>query len=82
MMLRDFKFLIQEVEGLYNLCSEYKGTDKLCSYCAANLRLCFRICKRQVFSYLFISYGKNEVERGKNYFPHFCRKKIVSTHKC
>ena len=32
------------------LCSEYKGADKLCSYCADDLRLCFHICKNQVFS--------------------------------
>ena len=25
------------------------GTDILHSYCAADLRLCFRICKKQVF---------------------------------
>ena len=32
------------------ICSESKGADQLCGYCAANLRLCFRISKRQVFS--------------------------------
>ena len=41
-----------EVEGLYYLCSENKGADQLRSYCAADLRLCFRIdlCKKPVFS--------------------------------
>ena len=29
-------------------CSENKGTDQLRSYCAADLRLCFRICKKPV----------------------------------
>ena len=49
-MARDLKFWIKKVEGLYYLCSENKGTDQLCSYWAADLHLCFRICKRQVFS--------------------------------
>ena len=30
---------------LYNLCSEIKGADQLRIYRAADLRLCFRICK-------------------------------------
>ena len=38
------------MEGLYYLCSENKGADQLRSYCAADLRLCFRICKKPVFS--------------------------------
>ena len=38
-----------EVE-LYYPSSENKGTDQLCSYCTADLRLCFRICKK-FFSY-------------------------------
>ena len=32
------------------LCSENKGADQLRSYCAADLRLYFRICKKPVFS--------------------------------
>ena len=32
-------------EELYYWCSENKGTDQLCSYCTADLRLCFRTCK-------------------------------------
>ena len=43
------KFRILEVEGLYYLCSENKGADQLCGYCAANLHLCFRICKNTGF---------------------------------
>ena len=38
------------MEGLYYLCSENKGTDQLHSYCAADLSLCLRICKKPVFS--------------------------------
>ena len=30
---------------MYYPYSENKGADQLCSYCAADLRLCFRICK-------------------------------------
>ena len=39
-----------EVEGLYYLCSENKGADHLRSNLAADLRLCFHVCKKQVFS--------------------------------
>ena len=49
-MARGLKFRILEVEGLYYPHSENKGADQLCSYCAADLRLCFRICKKLVFS--------------------------------
>ena len=38
------------VEGLYDLCSENKGADQLRSYSAADLCLCFRICKKPVLS--------------------------------
>ena len=46
---RDLKFRIKEVEGLYYLCSENKGADQLRGYREADLRLCFRICKKPVF---------------------------------
>ena len=36
--------------GMYHLCSENKGTDQLYGYREADLRLCFRICKKPVFS--------------------------------
>ena len=49
-MVRSLKFRIYEVEGLHYLCRENKGADQLHCYCAADLRLCFRICKKQVFS--------------------------------
>ena len=49
-MARGLKFQIKEVEGLYYPCSEKKGADQLRSYCEADLRLCFRICKTLVFS--------------------------------
>ena len=49
-MARGLKFQIYGVEGLYYLCSENKGADQLHCNCAADLRLCFRICKNLVFS--------------------------------
>ena len=30
---------------MYHPSGENKGADQLCSYCTADLRLCFRICK-------------------------------------
>ena len=36
---------------MYYLCSENKGADQLRGYCEADLRLCFRICKKPVFSW-------------------------------
>ena len=49
-MPRGLKFPILEVEGLYYPCSENKGADQLRGYREADLRLCFRMCKKPVFS--------------------------------
>ena len=49
-VVRSLKFRIKEVEGLYNPCSENKGADQLRGYREADLRLCFRKCKKPVFS--------------------------------
>ena len=49
-MARGLKFRIKEVEGLYYPCSENKGADYLRGYREADLHLCFRICKKLVFS--------------------------------
>ena len=38
------------MEGLYFPYSENKGADQLRGYREADLRLCFRICKKPVFS--------------------------------
>ena len=35
--------------GIYQLCNEEKGADQLRGYREADLRLCFRICKKPVF---------------------------------
>ena len=50
-MARGLKIQIQEIEGLYYPSSENKGADQLHGYREADLRLCFRICKKTVFSY-------------------------------
>ena len=49
-MDRGLKFRILVVEELYYPYSENKGADQLCGYREADLRLCFRICKKPVFS--------------------------------
>ena len=46
-MARSLYFRIQEVEGLYYLCSENKGADQLCGDLTADLRHCFRIMQKQ-----------------------------------
>ena len=52
-MARGMKFWIQEEKRLYYLCSKNKGADQLCGgYHVADLRLCFCICKKQIFSLL------------------------------
>ena len=48
--VRGLKFRIWKVEGLYYLCSENKDADQLRGYREADLRLCFRISKKPVFS--------------------------------
>ena len=50
MMSRGLKFRIKVVEGLYYPCSENKGAKQLRGRREADLRLCFRICKKPVFS--------------------------------
>ena len=47
--LGGLKFWPKE-EGLYYLCTENKGPDQLRGYHTADLHLCFRTCKNQVFS--------------------------------
>ena len=49
-MARDLKFRIKVVEELYYPYSENKGADQLRGYREADLRLCFRICKKPVIS--------------------------------
>ena len=49
-MVRGLKFQIKEVEVLYYPCSENKIADQLRGYREADLCLCFRICKKLVFS--------------------------------
>ena len=49
-MARGLKFRIKVVEELYYPYSENIGTDQLRGYREADLRPCFRICKKPVFS--------------------------------
>ena len=49
-MARCVKFRIQEVEGLYCPRSKNKGAVQLHGYHEADLRPCFGICKKSVFS--------------------------------
>ena len=49
-MSRGLKFRIKEVAELYCLCSGNKDADQLRGDHEANLRVCSRICKKQVFS--------------------------------
>ena len=49
-MARGLKFRIYVVEGLHYPYGENKGADQLRGYREADLRLCFRICKKPVFS--------------------------------
>ena len=46
---RILKFRTQVEEELYYPSNENKGADQLRSYCEADLRLCFRICRLLVF---------------------------------
>ena len=46
---RNLKFRIKKVEELYYPYSKNKGADQLRSYCEADLRLCFRLCRLFVF---------------------------------
>ena len=47
-MARGLKFQIQEIEDLHCLCIENKNDQLRESDREANLRLCSRICKKQV----------------------------------
>ena len=49
-MARGLKICINEEKGLYYPCRENKSADQLRGYREADLRLCFRICKKLVFS--------------------------------
>ena len=46
---RSLKFRIKVEEELYYSSSENKGADQLRSYCEADMRLCFRLCRFLIF---------------------------------
>ena len=75
-MARGLRFRIKEVEGLNYPHSENKGTDQLRSYCAADLRHCFRICKKLVFSYRG-SYNLHSPTGFRDHSMSFSLSKIV-----
>ena len=62
-MARGLKFSIKEAEGLCYLCREKEGADQLRGYQAANLRLCFRICKNRVFAYAKIGFSHDGAQK-------------------
>ena len=62
---RDLKFRIKEVEGLYYPWSENKDADQVRGYREADLRLCFRICKKSVFSRRGSFYMRHHLVGGK-----------------
>ena len=70
---RCLKFRIQEEEELYYLCSKNKGADQVCTYCTADLRLCFLIGKILVFSW-HGSYMKStyNISHNKTFVFHSC----------
>ena len=81
-MARGLKFRILVEEKLYYPYSENKGADQLRGYREADLRLCFRICKKPVFSRrgsYMIGYVKAKnvqvnnflVMSGQSYTVHF-----------
>ena len=49
-MASGLKFRIKVGEGFYYPCIENKDADQLRSYLEADLRLCFHICEKPVFS--------------------------------
>ena len=48
-IVRDTKFGFRKKRDFTILVAKTKGADQLRSYCTADLRLCFRICKKWVF---------------------------------
>ena len=48
-MVRGLKFWIYVEAGFHYPCSENKGADQLRSYCEADLRLCFCLCRLLIF---------------------------------
>ena len=55
------------LESIIYVCSENKSADQLHGQWAADLRLCFHICKNQVFSYILIL--PTTKEAGQTNFP-------------
>ena len=56
--------------GLYYLCSENKGADQLRGYRKADLRLCFRICKKACFLMTQLIKKKGNLPIGEKIIKH------------
>ena len=75
------------VEGFYYLCSENKGADQLRSYCAADLRLCFCICKNEAHTRMFRvltqtpNATRNEAEFDRSRFSMKTKKTNISQNQ-
>ena len=79
-IVRGLKFRISEIEGLYYLCSKNKGPDQLCSYCTADLPLCFRICKKLVLVFVCVGgggCGGEELQIYISVFFHYVTSSLV-----
>ena len=81
-MVRGLKFRIQIEEGLYYPCSENKDADQLRGYREADLRLCFRICKKPVFSQRgsYVSCYNGIREQQHEYHEGTAKINIMETH--
>ena len=47
--LEAFNFVFKKKRDCTICVAKNKGADQLCSYCTADLRLCFRICRLLVY---------------------------------
>ena len=79
-MARGLKFRIKEVEGLHYPCSENKDAGQLRGY-RADLRPCFRICKKPVFSQQGSNILRKTSEGYNKQFDLITFEKIISNQK-
>ena len=74
-MVRGLKFQIKVEEELYYPYSENKGADQLRGYREADLRLCFRLCKKPVFSRRGSNESPNSLIIALTYIELLCGRK-------
>ena len=84
-IVRGSKFWIKKVEGLSYLCSENKGAEQLRGYREADLRLCFRLCKKPVFSrrgsYAYRRFSQNAANLKFHELACLFRDTVVILHR-